>query len=56
MPVPHSDRGESLPELIALIATVYANYRRRGGSLKEAISQVVTDAEHYPIDRSPAHV
>lgn len=46
----------SLPELIALIVTVYANYRRQGGSLNEAITQVVTDTDQYLIDRSPAHV
>lgn len=45
----------SLPELIALIATVYANYRRQGGSLKDAITKVVTDADQYLVGPSPVH-
>jgi hypothetical protein len=46
----------SLSELVSLIIAVYAHCRRTGGSVKDAIRQIVTDPEQYLIGRSPAHV
>jgi hypothetical protein len=46
----------SLSELVSVIAAVYAHSRRTRGQLKDAVTQVVTDAEQYLIGRSPASV
>ena len=43
-------------ELVSTIATVYAYYRRGGGSLTDSFKQVVPNAEQYLVGRSPTHV
>jgi hypothetical protein len=46
----------SLSELVSVITAVYAHCRRTRGSLTDAFKRVVTDAEQYLINRSPAPV
>jgi len=46
----------SLPELVSVITAVYASYRRTGSPLKDVFKQVVPDAEHYLVGRSPLPV
>jgi hypothetical protein len=45
----------SLPELVSLITSVYAQYRQAGGSFEVAFPRVVSEAEQYLVDGSPAH-
>jgi len=44
----------SLAELVSLIVTVYAHYRRVGGLLKDAFKQAVSHPEQYLAGRSLA--
>ncbi len=44
----------SLAELISLIVTVYAHYRRVGGLFKDAFKQTVTQPDQYVTGRAQA--
>lgn len=46
----------SLSELVAVISTVYTDYLRQGGTLRDAFQRVVPDAEQHLMDRSPTPV
>jgi len=48
--------SDSLPKLVALVTTVYADYRSMGGPLKDAFKRIMPDAELFLVGRSPAHV
>ncbi len=46
----------TLSDLVSLVLTVYHQHRLAGGSLKDAVPQVVLDSEQYLVGRSPACV
>ena len=46
----------TLDELVPLILSVYADYRRDGGKFGEAFGRVVEDAERYLVGGVPARV
>lgn len=46
----------ALPDLVSLIGSVYAQYRRAGGQLKDAFPKVRSEPEQYLIGHSPARV
>ena len=46
----------TLEELVAILCTVYEQYRRAGGAFANAFRQVVPDPDRYVIGRSLARV
>ena len=46
----------SLAELVPLVISVYAHYRRTGGPFRQAFAQVVGEPESYLAGRAPARV
>ncbi len=46
----------SLPELVSVIAAVYAQHRQAGGPFREAIKKVVDTPQQYLVGRSLARV